>query len=122
MTDQLISFETAILAKEKGFNEPCYDTFMGDASIKNISYHFNEPAYNTELLKCSYSAPTQSLLQRWLREIHKIHIVINYNIVNKTYLFCILNLKQDEILSEQYLYFTYEETLEKALQEALEFI
>lgn len=29
MTEQLVEFSTAKLAKEKGFNEPCIDTFNG---------------------------------------------------------------------------------------------
>ena len=56
MTDTLVSFAAAILAKEKGFNEPC-------------SHRYNVGATSelNDLL-----APTQSLLQRWLREKHNI--------------------------------------------------
>lgn len=51
--DELVTYEVAKLAKEKGFNVPtdfCYEQ-------------------NGCLVRCgSIAAPTQSLLQRWLRE------------------------------------------------------
>lgn len=52
MTEQLISFETAELAKEKNFN-----------LFKDIELIYGE-------------LPTQSLLQKWLREKHKIDILV----------------------------------------------
>lgn len=66
MEEQLISSETAKLAKDKGFNlkEPCtcggFPNCICDAvRIDNYIYK-----------------PTQSLLQKWLREIYNIHIVV----------------------------------------------
>lgn len=56
-TEDIISFETAKLAKEKGFDS------------NNEIYHFED-------IKILGIFPTQSLLQKWLREKHDIHIVI----------------------------------------------
>lgn len=72
MTEQLISFETAKLAKEKGFNIPSY-VYQQDGryipTITNIGRDIIEDARD----KYTY-APTQSLLQRWVWETHSIWV------------------------------------------------
>jgi hypothetical protein len=75
MKEQIITFETAKLAKEKGFciKYNCCQLFFTDN--KNGMYE-NEPKivpfeHHTWIL-----APTQSLLQRWLREEHNIVVLI----------------------------------------------
>ena len=108
MKEQLISFETAKLAKEKGFNILQHSYYFEDGEFKENSlkgtngyygeeYEFNLSEFNENwndkwLTKktgdrcfgCSkqkgyletFSAPTQSLLQRWCREKHNKHIQI----------------------------------------------
>lgn len=72
MEDKLIDFTTAKLAKEKGFNivsKHWYDQTEALNPIEGIRgamMYFN----------VGY-APTQSLLQRWLREVHNLHIYID---------------------------------------------
>jgi hypothetical protein len=75
--DELVSFETAKLAKVKGFDLECLDFYGKDIILKQF-----------ELFQCqnrckehrnsnnpiSISAPTQALLQRWLRETKGLHI------------------------------------------------
>lgn len=66
MKEQLITFETAKLAKKKGFD------------IDGVKYigsgeHIGKVGSDTSC-KLYYLAPTQSLLQKWLRENHKIEI------------------------------------------------
>lgn len=119
MEEQLISFETAKLAKEKGFNEECYLTY-GKILKEYCIFKSDYSETNSEVNKYTYSAPTQSLLQKWLREKHKIHIELqcdsNYYkyfilIYYKTN--CVFNLDDSLI---------YEEALEIGLQEALKLI
>ncbi|WP_394749599.1 hypothetical protein [Spongiimicrobium salis] len=68
MKEQLISFETAKLAKEKGFNEVVIDNYGPMESILWKGQH-----KNSELRYLEYSAPTQSSLQKWLRDKHGIN-------------------------------------------------
>ncbi len=80
MTEQLISFETAKLAKEKGFFDK---NIYGDVRLSQAVFYdkhglqydirevFEDKGIEVELC---YNAPTQSLLQRWLREAHGIYI------------------------------------------------
>lgn len=74
MEETLIKFETAKLAKDKGFDVPTriYYLTNGDLAESTIktsnSYWADVEDYNT---CCS-----QSLLQKWLREQHRIHIIV----------------------------------------------
>lgn len=94
MKEKLIEFETAKLAKEKGFDieyfnfyvKPNCKMFGVDEkyryypianSKKDKVYTIGKEAtLNPENV---LTAPTQSLLQRWLREVHNKHIVIQKN-------------------------------------------
>lgn len=88
MQEYLISFETAKLAKEKGFNievKTYFDfkkfgikpvEFFGKLNANDLTKWDDDLRQNTS---ANYiSAPTQSLLQKWLREKHKIILIINY--------------------------------------------
>ena len=95
MTDTIVSFKTAKLAKEKGFNVECeygYTRLKELMTIDRSQESFFEGAsrnyrnselesYNKSYLECNddeyvciYTAPTQSLLQKWLREVHNIRV------------------------------------------------
>ena len=152
MKEQLISFETAKLAKEKDFNILQHSYYFEDGEFKENSlkgtngyygeeYEFNLSEFNENwndkwLTKktgdrcfgCSkqkgyletFSAPTQSLLQKWLREVHNLHISITqHNKIN--YVIAVHELN-DESEFEKHNIDTYEEALEKGLFEALKLI
>ena len=83
MEDEIVSFETAMLLKEKGFNEPCsyyYEDnelyklyyYQGDGTgfVRNNS-PINEKI-SCEEMQCT--APTQSLAQKWLRDNHNMRV------------------------------------------------
>lgn len=73
--DEIITYEVAKLAKEKGFPQ---DVF-GTCEMKSSCYLEDERFYKDGCIypiENAYTAPTQSLLQRWLREIHAIDIDI----------------------------------------------
>lgn len=81
MEDEIVSFETAMLLKEKGFNEPCSYYYEDNELYKLAYYHgdgagfvCNNSPINDRLLceEMQCTAPTQSLAQKWLREIHNI--------------------------------------------------
>jgi hypothetical protein len=73
MKEQLITFKTAKLAKEKGFQLPLSSDNNYFNNIGNI--HPYSWFVDTELANY-IDAVTQSLLQKWLREVHKFHINI----------------------------------------------
>jgi hypothetical protein len=116
MKEQLISFETAKLAKEKGFNEGCLYDYNNSSDLrKNVHSLF----YNDSL--DFYIAPTQSLLQKWLREVHNIDVEASlvYRLNTREYLIRLYKNNTKIILSTFYYYKTYEEALEEGLYQAL---
>lgn len=123
MKEQLITFETAKLAKEKGFNEMCnYAHSEDDKGIidkdKNHKYLFRNDSMSDEV-SGYISAPTQSLLQKWLREKYNIHIHI-MKAFEADWFFLNVN-GYDTDYNEKSIK-TYEKALEKGLQEALKLI
>ena len=69
--EEICTYEVAKLAKEKGFNEKC--NFYYQKGVINTDGCFNRYNKGVEYI-CS--APTQSLLQRWLREEKGVAIEI----------------------------------------------
>lgn len=81
MEEQLISFETSKLAKEKGFESDVSHsiyTEIGELKdpIAQMDLMRNQESIQEyfKLIKSFPSAPTQSLLQKWLREFHNIYV------------------------------------------------
>ena len=139
MEEQLISYNTAVLAKEKGFKELCFAAFH--KSNDNISYfesgimdqknYFKFPTMSNgdkiAVLQKDYIhtilRPTQSLLQKWLREIHNIdcavipvrftgYIELGY------YTYAVKNIQP----AKNYRFDKWEDALTIALQESLKLI
>ena len=125
MEDTRVTFETAKLAKEKGFPQepnrlkiPYYNykgEFKGDVKDWLRKYLKNEDTSNVE----SVSAPTQSLLAKWLREQHNIHLIAYKNINIDGYDWCFITTDGITNINS---YKTYEEAYEIGLQEALKLI
>jgi hypothetical protein len=83
--DELVTYEVARLAKEKGF--PLQKVVKQDGRV----FFYELPQSHPDWANCdAWYLPTQSLLQRWLREKKNIHIEIiatasgYYWCVNKT--------------------------------------
>lgn len=76
ITEDYVSFETAILLKEKGFNEKtyrCYNLCTEEHELSDV----DDRAYNNwELADDGAVAPTLQMAMKWLREKHKITIGI----------------------------------------------
>ena len=155
MEEQIISFQVAKLAKEKGFvdfkginhNEidsldrntkvqefkfyRCYDknpimnyqkeaklivTTVGSSDIWGLVESYLNPSYITQT---NYLAPTQNLLQKWIREVHNIHITI-FSQSQESWMYRITKKGQkleDGLYGEDF--YTYEEALEEGLYQAL---
>ena len=125
MEDTRINFETAKLSKEKGFPQepnrrkvPYYNykgEFKGDVTDFLRKYLREEDTSDVE----SVSAPTQSMLAKWLREKHNIHLIAYKNINIDGYDWCFITTDGITNINS---YKTYEEALEVGLQEALKLV
>ncbi len=127
MKDQLITFETAKLAKEKGFNiiqRYGTESSLYDKDGKHV-YYSNYGFMYSGLSDGYISAPTQSILQKWLREIHNIEFVIkpfhDGSLHKTTYTADPINIltgRTARIARQD----SYEEALEEGLKQALQLI
>lgn len=118
MTEEIVKYETAKLAKEKGFKILVDDAYFMANDNGEITLgwsNYDEPIYG------EIKAPTQSLLQRWLREVHNIEVEVNrirYS-NSREYVFDIRNNNVQLKSSLKNTYGSYEESLEYGLFEAL---
>jgi len=135
MEEQLISIKTAILAKEKGFkpDSPSTDYVKGftetyiitdDEIIEYEESEIQEEDYGREGY---YLRPSQSLLQKWLREKHNIIIIPlpkeqypDKKLTNEYNILVYENNKQIDYFDGTY--WGYEEALETGLQNCLKLI
>ena len=116
--EEVCTSEVAKLAKEKGF--PLQKVIKQDGR----AFFYELPQSHPDWANCdAWYLPTQSLLQRWLREEKKWNIVVRMY-ENEGYYWFIQNSKGK--LQESYftyadeMFATYELALEDALKYALE--
>ena len=126
--EEICTYEVCKLAKEKGFPQDVFGTCEMKSScyLKDGRYYKDGCIYPIEE---AYTAPTQSLLQRWLREEKGVTICVD--IFDDGWFFDISTFyKQDTGIYEvdipykssnvSPVYDTYELALEDALKYALE--
>ena len=129
MKEQIISFDTAKLAKEKGiFNADTFSFYNknGQFVLNPIYFADIEELKEEDLAKDHYLAHTQSLLQKILREKYDIHILIEpvvEEITNRSlYEMTVIWDGFKDNTGIDYTGGTYEEALEEGLQEGLKLI
>ena len=69
ITEDYVSFETAKLLKEKGFDEPTISIYYEDGTFE----YFSLNKWNSKFITPIF-APTLQMAMKWLREVHKLHI------------------------------------------------
>ena len=113
MEEKLVSYKVAKLAKEVGFNVVTEYRFFYNSELTTKT-----PSQSS---KPTIYAPTQSLLQKWIREAHKIHLTPT-SISQESWQCHIARIGDN--LGTNYIEdaYTYEEALEDGLQEALKLI
>ena len=131
ITEDYVSFETAKLLKEKGFDEIC----SYEWGIPNVDKGYvlqkwiidNGQIKNSDLIDGAYTAPSQSLALKWLREVHNIHIEIYRTACG--YLYIVSNIPYGtDLYNPEYggddensgQWTTYEKAVEAALKYTLE--
>ena len=117
MEEQLISFETAKLAKEKGFNISGINIYENENLLCDVEFK----NWNNGTL--CLLAPTQSLLQKWLREKHQLFITVNAKgVIDEIVWYNNVTIRTKKDHKFENYYRTYEEALEVGLLEALKLI
>ena len=127
MKEQLISYETGKLAKEKGFDIPSDTCFIiGDKKGGSSTRVWKDNDDTKHMIRNPYFKMyqnTQSLLQKWLREEKRI--IVNATPTDNWDDWCYTILGEDlmspffMILENHGGFKSYEEALEEGLKEAL---
>lgn len=113
--EEICTYEVAKLAKEKGFNEKCYHYYQ--KGVLESDGCFNR--YNKGIDSIC-SAPTQSLLQRWLREEKNIDIaIVPLYAGGYSYIVYQIHCRDNRVVNTNAGYDTYELALEDALDYSL---
>ena len=118
--EEICTYEVCKSAKEKGFREKCITHYYDDT--KDWYRSSNPQCYNFG--GNTSDAPTQSLLQRWLREEKGYYVYPFFDNESKRWTWVCRELTGDmwiQLLDFEERYFdTYELALEDALKYALE--
>lgn len=131
--EEFVSLETAELLKKAGFDWECASYYQAgyfhpyttnNASRLVMTDCNNAPDYMEQ-----FSAPTQAVAMRWLREVKGWSATIQHaydNIHDKwIYQTVITNIQEEDITDSTDLFYgkeTYEQASEKGIQECLKII
>ena len=151
MTEQTVTLETAKLLKQIGFDWKVHmfylsngtklyntaDTYHTDVSLDSTDFLIDRnkkgwmvDKYGNECFGCqdekyfeSFSAPTQSLAQKFLRDKYDAHIYVEVFLEDDVNCYASTVSADFGEDWEEVVYFnTYEKALENALQESIELI
>ena len=120
--DEICTYEVCKLAKEKGF--PLRKVVKQDGR----AFFYELPQSHPDWANCdAWYLPTQSLLQRWLREEKKIVVEVGYYSVEQKYYWRVYDTSKCDVFASfippaksMSRYDTWEQALEHGLKYALE--
>lgn len=131
ITEDYVSFETAKLLKDKGFDECTSITyFIGDdkprGCVVGEMIHHPKAKEDMHLIDC----PTLQMAMKWLREVHKLDIdvsieyfSIEYKNSKKVYYYSVLKktaIRDIDCLHSETGFDSYEQAAEAAIKYCLE--
>ena len=134
ITEDYVSFETAKLLKEKGFNENTEHKIWYVIKQFSTGCHWNSCTYKVGDTTreydgdCCIPMPTLQMAMKWLREVHNLFIQIciiphtTITIEQKYYFFTIHKNRRTLAFRKDFpsgYYFTYEEACEAAIKYCL---
>ena len=129
ITEDYVSFETAKLLKEKGFNVETEHEMWYVVKQFSTGCHWNSCTYKVGDItreydeKCCIAMPTLQMAIKWLRETYNIHIVLSPNKkMNNQYCSIIFVDKEGELHPQPTDFFhgSYEEAADNAIKYSLE--
>ena len=129
--EDYVSFETAKLLKEKGFegygifsicDENAANAYIKKLQEKHLPYSSDDP----KLKEFYYAKPTLQMAMKWLREVH--HLVIQIELIDflehgEVWLYSIIErktIKQLTSRDEDFTEHSYEQACEAAIKYCLE--
>lgn len=125
--EQFVSFDTAKMLKEAGFNVPCRGVYVTDRTGYYEFREYDNKQTTDDLCRNAvdgfqyeYLAPTQALAARWLREAHNIDVMVD--VYNSDYYVCNVYKNKHLMIIRNIVTSSFEEALEEGLREAIKLI
>lgn len=126
--EQYVSFETAKMLKEAGFDGLCQAFYYRARNGRRTLYLLSSIGYSDS--PNEYLAPTQAMAARWLREVHNVHVQVevhkSFHDTEKVIWIYDLYVKVNDCYVEREpwkntdgVYYSYEECLEAGIQDAI---
>lgn len=129
ITEDYVSFETAKLLREKGFDGQCLGMYTKNGDLLKTNF---KRITNSEKREFPIDAPTLQTAMKWLREVHNIHINLDIHWLHfanqNGWMYIITKIlengtdyvdsKGDE--NDKHFYTTYEQACEAAIRYCLE--
>ena len=118
--ESYVSFNTAKMLKEAGFDVPCTSQYTEGKSIWNVGYPDNFNQY-----EFGYSRPTQALAERWLREVYNVAIYSLYDDDMEQWFYVVDAFTKNPVINGSQSgseYDDYESAFEDGLREAIKLI
>lgn len=120
MEEDYVSFETAKLLKEKGFDEGCIMWYEDDDCLVSTNDDYGLQSNSDHISKYfEYSAPTLQMAMKWLREVHNIFIQIELYSKHNNYCFELFQNTHRLMVEKCEVYNSFEETCEAAIEYCL---
>ena len=119
--EQFVSFDTAKMLKEAGFDVPCnsyYELEDGEVVRKDSIGSSDYNAYEDTVC----SRPTQALAARWLREVHNVAIYSLYDDDMEQWFYVVDAFTKNPVINgfqSGSEYDDYESAFEDGLREAI---
>ena len=131
--EQFVSFDTAKLLKEAGFDVPTRGTWRMNYTVDAafVEHFYGQTTddisrHSADGFQHEYLAPTQALAARWLREVHHYAVCVWYSAEHEKWFYAHGNLDNmmfdEEYSISDFIYDSYEQAFEAGLQEAIKLI
>ena len=116
-------YDTCVALKELGYDELCegYYHLTDDEDYNQLSFEWCDGHdFQNSLNRWRVGAPMLYEAQKWLREVHNLHVEVSYNPILSWYVYRVWE-HQDEI-AEGEAFPSYEDALSTAIYMATEFL
>jgi len=122
LTEDYVSFETAKLLKEKGFDEPCEGFYVNSGVLSHTLSNANNSKWDEEKYTIGYiSAPTLQMAIKWLRKAHEIFIRPNTSFLYPIRYYCEIFCYGDNLKTQQDVTTENFESPEEACEAAIKY-
>ena len=120
--EQFVSFDTARMLKEAGFDVPVYKHYTKTGAIWTSAM---PEKYNEKMDYMCFPCPTQDLAARWLREVYNVAIYSLYDDDMEQWFYVVDAFTKNPVINgfqSGSEYDDYESAFEDGLREAIKLI